>query len=220
MGLSGKLTNGTSVFAVDVFGNLNILISQQKVLSVSLLMEYITRRRQGNMNINEPISNPKLVSAIEGLSNNNATQQKFLKNQHKLNLNCPLCQGHFELVQCLFLDIYTKVISLILDIPWFGSPQKWTHDIFGIHGNGHTIPSSVIFSWFIYYHLYQLPMHQALQDPFYGWHGRNIRNIQRIFTRSNKFVEFIRRQPGKMPLIPPVVVIINVVINDDLNISK
>jgi hypothetical protein len=45
MGLSGKLTNGTSVFAVDVFGNLNILISQQKVLSVSLLMEYITRRR-------------------------------------------------------------------------------------------------------------------------------------------------------------------------------
>ena len=35
----------TSVFAVDVFGNLNILISQQKVLSVSLLMEYITRRR-------------------------------------------------------------------------------------------------------------------------------------------------------------------------------
>ena len=29
------------------------------------------------MNINEPISNPKLVSAIEGLSNNNATQQKF-----------------------------------------------------------------------------------------------------------------------------------------------
>lgn len=85
MGLSGKLTNGTSVFAVDVFGNLNILISQQKVLSVSLLMEYITRRRQGNMNINEPISNPKLVSAIEGLSNNNATQQKFLKNQHKLN---------------------------------------------------------------------------------------------------------------------------------------
>lgn len=32
------------------------------------------------MNINEPISNHKLVSAIEGLSNNNATQQKFLKN--------------------------------------------------------------------------------------------------------------------------------------------
>ena len=30
---------------MDVFGNLNILISQQKVLSVSLLMEYITRRR-------------------------------------------------------------------------------------------------------------------------------------------------------------------------------
>ena len=44
--------------------------------------------------------------------------------------------------------------------------------------------------------------------------------LQRIFTSSNKFVEFIRRQPGKMPLIPPVVVIINVVINDDLNISK
>ena len=31
------------------------------------------------MNINEPISNPKLVSAIEGLSNNNATQQKFFE---------------------------------------------------------------------------------------------------------------------------------------------
>lgn len=30
------------------------------------------------MNISEPISNPKLVDAIEGLSNNNATQQKFL----------------------------------------------------------------------------------------------------------------------------------------------
>lgn len=44
-GFEWKLTNGTSVFAVDVFGNLNILISQQKVLSVSLLMEYITRRR-------------------------------------------------------------------------------------------------------------------------------------------------------------------------------
>lgn len=28
------------------------------------------------MNINEPISNPKLVNAIEGLSNNNAPQQK------------------------------------------------------------------------------------------------------------------------------------------------
>ena len=29
------------------------------------------------MNIKEPISNLKLVEAIEGLSNNNATQQKF-----------------------------------------------------------------------------------------------------------------------------------------------
>lgn len=37
------------------------------------------------MNIKEPISNLKLVEAIEGLSNNNATQQKFLQNLHKLN---------------------------------------------------------------------------------------------------------------------------------------
>lgn len=42
------------------------------------------------MNINEPISNPKLVSAIEGLSNNNATQQKFFEElaQAKFKLSC------------------------------------------------------------------------------------------------------------------------------------
>lgn len=37
------------------------------------------------MNINEPISNPKLVSAIEGLSNNNATQQKFFEELAQAN---------------------------------------------------------------------------------------------------------------------------------------
>ena len=31
------------------------------------------------MNINEPISKPKLVSAIEELGNNNVTQQKFFE---------------------------------------------------------------------------------------------------------------------------------------------
>ena len=40
------------------------------------------------MNINEPISNPKLVSAIEGLSNNNATQQKFFEELAQAKL-CP-----------------------------------------------------------------------------------------------------------------------------------
>ena len=45
MDLSGKQINGTSVSVVDVYGKLNILIFQQKVLFVSLLMEYITRRR-------------------------------------------------------------------------------------------------------------------------------------------------------------------------------
>ena len=41
------------------------------------------------MNINEPISNPKLVSAIEGLSNNNATQQKFFEELAQAKLLCP-----------------------------------------------------------------------------------------------------------------------------------
>lgn len=53
-----------------------------------------------------------------------------------------------------------------------------------------------------------------------SWRGRSIRDIQRIRSRGNKFVEFIRRQLGKMPLIPPIVVIIDIVINDDLNIRK
>lgn len=41
------------------------------------------------MNINEPISNPKLVNAIEGLSNNNATQQKFFEEFAQAKLLCP-----------------------------------------------------------------------------------------------------------------------------------
>ena len=45
MDLNGKQTKGISVIVVDVCGNLNILISQQKVLSASFLMEYITKRR-------------------------------------------------------------------------------------------------------------------------------------------------------------------------------
>lgn len=53
-----------------------------------------------------------------------------------------------------------------------------------------------------------------------GWRGRCIRDIQRILPGSNKFVEFIRRQLGKMPLVTPIVVIIHIVINDDLNLSK
>lgn len=53
-----------------------------------------------------------------------------------------------------------------------------------------------------------------------GWWGRCIRDIQRILPGSSKFVEFIRRQLGKMPLITPIVVIIHIVINDDLNLSK
>ena len=53
-----------------------------------------------------------------------------------------------------------------------------------------------------------------------SWRGRGIRDIQRILPGSNKFVEFIRRQLGKMPLITPIVVIIHIVINDDLNLSK
>ena len=39
--------------------------------------------------INEKISNPKLVSAIEGLSNNNATQQKFFEELAQAKLLCP-----------------------------------------------------------------------------------------------------------------------------------
>ena len=38
------------------------------------------------MNIKEPISNLKLVEAIEGLSNNNATQQKFFTEFAKSKL--------------------------------------------------------------------------------------------------------------------------------------
>ena len=53
-----------------------------------------------------------------------------------------------------------------------------------------------------------------------SWRGRGIRDIQRILPGSNKFVEFIRRQLGKMPLVTLIVVIIHIVINDDLNLSK
>lgn len=48
-----------------------------------------------------------------------------------------------------------------------------------------------------------------------GWRGRCIRDIQRILPGGNKFVEFIRRQLGKMPLITPIVVIIHIVINNN-----
>lgn len=41
------------------------------------------------MNIKEPISNLKLVEAIEGLSNNNATQQKFFTEFAQAKLLCP-----------------------------------------------------------------------------------------------------------------------------------
>lgn len=41
------------------------------------------------MNINEPISNPKLVDAIGGLSNDNATQQKFFEEFAQAKLLCP-----------------------------------------------------------------------------------------------------------------------------------
>lgn len=53
-----------------------------------------------------------------------------------------------------------------------------------------------------------------------GWRGRGILDIQRILPSSNKFVEFIRRQLGKMPLVTLIIVIIHIVINDDLNLSK
>ena len=53
-----------------------------------------------------------------------------------------------------------------------------------------------------------------------GWRGRGIRDIQRILPGSNKIIEFIRRQLGKMPLVTLIVVIIHIVINDDLNLSK
>lgn len=41
------------------------------------------------MNINEPISNPELVKAIEGLSNNNSTQQEFFDKFAQAQLLCP-----------------------------------------------------------------------------------------------------------------------------------
>lgn len=41
------------------------------------------------MNINEPISNPKLLNAINGLSNSNLTQQKFFDEFAKAKLLCP-----------------------------------------------------------------------------------------------------------------------------------
>lgn len=41
------------------------------------------------MNINEPISNPKLVNAIDGLSNDNVTQQKFFEEFAQAKLLCP-----------------------------------------------------------------------------------------------------------------------------------
>ena len=41
------------------------------------------------MNINEPISNPKLVNAIDGLSNDNATHQIFFEEFAQAKLICP-----------------------------------------------------------------------------------------------------------------------------------
>jgi len=41
------------------------------------------------MNINEPVSNPKLVDAMEGLSNNNAAQRKFFEEFAQARLLCP-----------------------------------------------------------------------------------------------------------------------------------
>ncbi len=46
-----------------------------------------------------------------------------------------------------FLDTYTKMISLILDIPSLGYPKKWAHDICSTHGNGHTSWCDILFGF-------------------------------------------------------------------------